>query len=181
MRRLPISVMSAGAVVLTATLAAASAGPTRVGPPPLGIVPEVLQGPQDQTQPIAYAPAVPAYPTLGPYGPWGYVATPEIVSRIGEILAAIDAPQDRNRLAQQWLQFSQQTIVKEQQFRDAWLELQRQQLVQQQQAQQYQLEIARLQLKIEELQAQNLRLQQENLQAQRPLAPPAHGHARLPE
>jgi hypothetical protein len=173
MRRHRIARVSVGMVVLFAALAAASVGPTRVG----GKHP----GPEGQTQPIAYVTAVPAYPALGPYGAGGYVATPEIVSRIGEILAAIDAPQDRSRLAQQWLQFAKQTIAKDQEFRDAWLAIQRQQVAQQQQAQHYQLEIARLQVRIEELQAQNLRLQQENLQAQLQLSQQAAGQARLPQ
>ncbi|MBM4027110.1 MAG: hypothetical protein FJ280_17150 [Planctomycetes bacterium] len=156
---------------MVATLAVGNAGPTRVRGDGKDADPRAL--------PIAYE--NPGYATRGPYGPWGYVATPEIVSRIGEILGAIDSPQDRNRLAQQWLQFSQQTIVRDQEFRNAWLDVQRQQLHQQQQARQYEFEIPQLQMRIEELRAANLRLEQENLAAQQRLAQQAGAQARRPE
>jgi hypothetical protein len=171
MRRLHAWMAITGAAVLLPALAIGSAGPTRVRGDRTDADPRAL--------PIAYE--NPGYAPMGPYGAWGYVATPEIVSRIGEILAAIDSPQDRNRLAQQWLQFSQQTIARDQEFRNAWLDLQRQQLRQQQQARQYEFEIAQLQMRIEQLRAENLRLEQENLQAQRRLAEQAGAQARLPE
>jgi hypothetical protein len=99
--------------------------------------------------------------------PSGYVcpAVPEIIARAGEILAAVDSPQRRSQLAEQWLQYSKQVIAKDQEYRRQWLDFQRQQLRQQQQVEQLRLEVARLQAQMEELRAQNARLEQENLYA----------------
>ncbi len=112
----------------------------------------------------------PIRPIASPYGPPDSGATSEIISRAGEILGAMNNPDRRNELAEQWLQYSKGVIAKEQDFRDQWLDVQRQQLAQQDQAGQLQLELAQLQMKIEELRAENLRLQQENLAAQQKLA-----------
>jgi hypothetical protein len=103
------------------------------------------------------------YPPPGGY-PSGTV--PEILRRTGEILGAIDSPQRRSDLAEQWLQYSKQVIAKEQEYRQQWLDFQRQQAAQQQQVEELRLEIARLQMQIEELRAQNARLERENLLSQ---------------
>jgi hypothetical protein len=117
---------------------------------------------------------------------------PEVFSRVGEILGAIDSPQRRSDLAEQWLQYSKQVIAKDQEYRQQWLDFQRQQAAQQQQTQELRLEVARLQMQIEELRAQNARLERENLSAQAklgqasgdrtarasaPQAPASHGSA----
>jgi hypothetical protein len=134
-----------------------------------------------QVEPVAYNYGSP-YPAAGVYDPVEYVVTPQVADRIGEILGAINNPQRRSEVAQQWLQFSKQAIARDQEFRKEWLEVQKQQLRQQQQAQQFQLEVAQLQIRIEELRAENLRLEQENLQlrqAQRP-GTGTQGTAQLP-
>jgi hypothetical protein len=124
---------------------------------------------------IAWIPAVAKAgpgPTAGydndylPAGGYSCPAIPEIFSRVGEILGAIDSPQKRTELAQQWLQYSKQVIAKDQEYRQQWLDFQRQQAAQQQQVEGLRLEIARLQMQIEALRAQNARLEQENLLAQ---------------
>jgi len=112
-------------------------------------------------------------------GTYGYDYVPggssitaaEIVNRVGEVLAAIDSPQRRSQLAEQWLTFARQFVTKDQEFRAKWLQLQKRQSVQQQEAEQLRLEIAKLQIRIEELRADNLRLEQENLRMQMKLAP----------
>jgi len=101
-----------------------------------------------------------------PAGGYACPAIPEIIGRVGEILGAIDSPQRRSELAQQWLQYSKQVIAKDQEYRQQWLDFQRQQAAQQQQVEKLRLEIARLQMQIEELRAQNARLERENLLSQ---------------
>ncbi len=106
------------------------------------------------------------------YAPGGSsITAAEIVNRVGEVLAAIDSPQRRSQLAEQWLTFARQFITKDQEFRATWLQLQEQQSAQQQEAEQLRLEVAKLQMRIEELRAENLKLEQENLQMQMKLAP----------
>jgi hypothetical protein len=105
------------------------------------------------------------------YAPGGWnIPTAEIVNRVGEVLAAIDSPQRRSQLAEQWLTFARQVIAKDQDFRKAWLHFQEQQSEQQQEAEQLRLEIAKLQMRVEQLRAENLRLEQQNLQMQMKLA-----------
>jgi len=148
----------AAVAVLIPALAHAESGPTRVRDSYADRSPPTR--PTDLGRPAAIQPVAAAYDYPSS------LATPEIISRVGEILGAIDNPEKRNQLAEQWLQYSKQVIAKDQEFRDNWLELQRQQLAQQQQGEQLRLEIAQLQARIEELRAQNLRLEQENLQRQ---------------
>ena len=99
----------------------------------------------------------------------GVTAT-EVVDRVGEILAAIDSPQQKTKLAEQWLQFSKQIIAKDQEYRDELLAFQKQQWSGQQDTEQLRLQVAKLQMNVEELRAQNLRLERENLQLQLQLA-----------
>jgi len=101
-----------------------------------------------------------------PAGGYACPAIPEIIGRTGEILGAIDSPQKRSELAEQWLQYSKRVIAKDQEYRQQWLDFQRQQAAQQQQVEGLRLEIARLQMQIEALRAQNARLERENLQSQ---------------
>jgi hypothetical protein len=101
-----------------------------------------------------------------PAGGYACPAIPEIIGRAGEILGAIDSPQRRSELAEQWLQYSKQVIAKDQEYRQRWLDFQRQQAAQQQQVEALRLEIARLQMQFEELRAQNARLERENLSSQ---------------
>jgi hypothetical protein len=112
-----------------------------------------------------------------PAGGYPNTAIPEILSRAGEILGAINSPQRRSELAQQWLQYSKQVIAKEQEYRQQWLDFQRQQAGQQQQVEELRLEIARLQMQIEALRAQNARLERENLQSQAKLGQPSGDRA----
>ena len=174
MRRISVLAWSASAVALIPLSLTAGVGagsqvqkialgdpPTRVRPDNLGAGPQVWS--------IGSGSPAPVLPIAAAYGPPGSAATPEIISRVGEILGAIDNPERRNQLAEQWLQYSKQVIAKDQEFRDKWLRVQQQQLAQQQEAEQLRLEITRLQMRIEELRAENLRLEQENLQAQRQL------------
>ena len=93
-------------------------------------------------------------------------AIPEIIGRAGEILGAIDSPQKRSELAEQWLQYSKQVIAKDQEYRQQWLDLQRRQAAQQQQVEELRLEIARLQMQIEALRARNAQVERENLLSQ---------------
>lgn len=163
MKRRQAWILSAGVVALIPLLAMAQTGPTRVRADFAEL--------EAQTSPVGFEGSIPIYPMRIAYGPPGYVGTPEIVSHIGEVLAAIDNSDDRNRLAQQWLQFSRQTIAKDQELQQQWLRLQQQQLAQQQEADQLRFQVAQLQMRIEELRVQNLRLEQENLQARQQLAP----------
>jgi len=107
-----------------------------------------------------------AYPQGWYYGP----DTPEAISRQAEamskILAAIDSPQRRSMLAEQWLQFSRQMIAKSVDIREDWLTLQKQQTAYQQEAQQLRVEMLRMEGEIEKMRAENLKLQNENLQLQ---------------
>jgi len=98
--------------------------------------------------------------------PYACPAIPEIIGRAGEILGAIDSPQKRSELAEQWLQYSKRVIAKDQEYRQQWLDFQRQQAARQQQVEELRLEIARLQMQIEALRAQNARLERENLLSQ---------------
>jgi CRISPR/Cas system CMR subunit Cmr4 (Cas7 group RAMP superfamily) len=158
MKRVRALILSAGVIALIPILAMAQTGPTRVRLDSADSEPPIWS--------IRFGGAIPVYPTAAVYDPPGYVATPEIINRVGEVLGAIDNSEERSKLAEQWLQFSKQTIAKDQEFRDKWLDLQRQQLAQQQEAAQLRLEIAQLQVRIEELRAQNLRLEQQTFAAQ---------------
>lgn len=153
MKRLQAWILSAGAVALIPVWAAAQTGPTRVR----------LDNADSGAPiwPIAVGQPAPVYATPIQYGPPGYVGTPEIVSHVGEVLGAIDNSDDRNRLAKQWLQFSQKTIAKDQELQQQWLQVRQQQLAQEQEANQLRLQMAQLQLQLEELRAQNLRLEQQ--------------------
>ncbi len=110
-----------------------------------------------------------------PAGEYPNTASPEVLSRAGEILGAIDNPERRSQLAEQWLQYSKQVIAKDQEYRQQWLDFQRQQAAQQQQVEELRLEIARLQMQIEALRAQNARLEQENLLSQSKLGQSSQG------
>lgn len=156
MVRLRVLIVAAGMMAASGVRAEEWAGPTRVS--------------QVRLYPIA-APYGPAYP------PPDYVATPEIISRVGEILGAIDSPQKRNELAEQWLQYSKQVIAKDLEYRRQWLDLQKQQLSQRQEVDQLRLEVAKLQMQIEELHARNAQLERENVQAQARLRGPSSGPA----
>jgi len=170
MRRIRVSILCASAIALAPLLAGAMPGPTRVR--------QADANPARPLQSIEWASPAPVRPSFVQYAPPGSAATPEIISRAGEILGAIDNPERRSQLAEQWLQFSKQVIAKDQDFRDNWLVLQKQQLAREQEAAQLRLEVAQLQMRLEELRAQNLRLEQENLLArqqlgQRANSPPA--------
>ena len=200
MTRFRALILWAGVLGVMAIPAAAQTGPgskCRRGPPTRGIARGTRSRPADPPTRVrlpnteaALPPdhrvgesACRSSPSPSASGPPNSGGTPEIISRVGEILGAIDNPERRNELAEQWLQYSKQVIAKEQEFRDQWLEVQRQQLAQQEQATQLQREIAQLQMRIEELHAQNLRLEQENLQAQLQLSQRAAGpapHTSLP-
>jgi hypothetical protein len=106
-------------------------------------------------------------PYPGPQS-YGGVTAAEMVSRIGEILAAIDSPQQRSKLAEQWLQFARQTIAKDLELRENWLRFQKQQMGQLQELEQLRLQVAQLQMRVEQLRAQNLQLEQETRLAQAP-------------
>ncbi len=101
-----------------------------------------------------------------PAGGYACPAIPEILGRAGELLGAIDSPQKRSDLAEQWLQYSKQVIAKDQEYRQQGLDFQRQQATQQQEVEALRLEIAKLQMQIEALRAQNAKLERENLQSQ---------------
>ncbi len=108
-----------------------------------------------------------AYPSAGWYA---FSSTPVLIGRVGEVLGAVDSPQRRSVLAEEWLRFSKQAIAKDLELQESWLQIQRQQTACQQQAGQWRFELARLQMEIEELRAENLRLEQANLQMRRALA-----------
>jgi len=163
MKRLRVVILSVSVIALVSILAAAQTGPTRVR------LDSADGGPQVWS--IGYGGSTPLYPMRVVYGPPGYPTSAEIVSHVGAVLGAIDNSEDRNRLAKEWLQFSKQTIAKDQQLQQQWLQLQQQQLAQQQEAEQLRLQMAQLQMKIEELRAQNLRLEQQLAQGTNTQAP----------
>ncbi len=127
-----------------------------------------------------------------PAGGYACPAIPQIMGRMGEILGTIDNPQRRSELAEQWLQYSKQVIAKDQEYRQQWLDFQRQQSARQQQVEELRLEVARLQMQMEELRARNAQLERENLLSQsrfgqtsgdratalQPAAPPRSAHQR---
>jgi hypothetical protein len=107
------------------------------------------------------------------YPPGGYYYcpdSPELITRSANaltgVLNTISSPQRRDLLAEQWIQFSKQTIAKSLAFREEWLTLQKQQVANQQEAQQLRVEMLRMEGEIERMRAANLRLQNENLQLQ---------------
>jgi hypothetical protein len=107
------------------------------------------------------------------YSPSGYSYcpdSPELIARSADaltgVLNTISSPQRRDLLAEQWIQFSKQTIAKSLAFREEWLTLQKQQVVNQQEAQQLRVEMLRMEGEIERMRAANLKLQNENLQLQ---------------
>lgn len=141
MERCRTLMLSAGAIVLAAAIAGSGAEPVPFN---------------------GYA-----YPPAGWYP---FSSTPELVGRVGEVLGAIDSPQRRSVLAEEWLRFSKQAIAKDLELQESWLQVQKQQTTYQQQVEQLRFELARLQMKIEELRGENLRLEQANLQMRRELA-----------
>jgi hypothetical protein len=144
MERLPTLMLPVSAIVLAAAIAG------------LGAEPVPFNG-------YAYPPA----------GWCPFSSTPELIGRVGEVLGAIDSPQRRSVLAEEWLRFSKQAIAKDLELQESWLQVQKQQTTYQQQVEQLRFELARLQMRIEELRAENLRLEQANLQMRRELAPKA--------
>ncbi len=161
-----------GAATLAAALAMASIGPTRVGPGDTDLEPP--NGSNADGMPL------PVRPIAMPYGSPNYVATPEIISRVGEILGAIDSPQRRTELAEQWLRFSKEVINQDLEYRRQWLDLERAQLSQQQAVEQLRLEVARLQLEVEQLRARNAQLERENLETPSRPRPGSEGPSAAP-
>ncbi len=108
-----------------------------------------------------------AYP---PQGWYYYPDSPELIIKeadtVSDVLDAINNPERKSQLAEQWIQFSRQTIAKSLDFREQWLTLQRQQVANQQVEQQLRVEMLRMEGEIEKLRAANLKLQNENLQLQ---------------
>ncbi len=116
------------------------------------------------------------------YPPSGYYYcpdSPEVITRqasaISQVLGNISSPARRDLLAEQWIQFSKQTITKSLAFRGEWLDLQKRQTQSQEEAQQLRVEVLRMEGEIEKMRAANLRLQNENLQLQMQLKQLAAG------
>ncbi len=99
-----------------------------------------------------------------------YCSEIDVISReadaISSVLSKISSPERRSLLAEQWIQFSRQRIAKSETFRQEWLNLQKQQTVNQQDAQQARVDMLKMEGEIEKLRAENLKLQNENLQLQ---------------
>ncbi len=110
------------------------------------------------------------YPYTYPQPGYYYYSDIDLISReadaISEVLSKISSPERRSLLAEQWIQFSRQRIAKTDDFREEWLNLQKQQTANQQDAQQARVEMLKMEGEIEKLRAQNLKLQNENLQLQ---------------
>jgi len=123
----------------------------------LGIVAAAEAQPQDYNY---------AYPPNPYYCPSALEVTAAQADTIRGVLDAINSPERRSTLAEQWVQFSKQAIAKSLTFQDQWLALQREQVQSQQQAARSRVELLRLETEIEKLRAENLRLQNENLQLQ---------------
>jgi hypothetical protein len=156
MKRLRASIFCASALAVVPLLAGAMPGPTRVGPAETTAAPSL--------QSLELENPGPAYPTLIQYdqsGSPGAPSTPEIISHVGEVLAAISNPERRSQLAEQWLRYAQRAITRDQDLQAQWLALQQQQYAQQQQTAQLHLQMQQLQLQIEQLHAQNLQLEQQ--------------------
>jgi len=107
--------------------------------------------------------------------------SPELIIResdsMSQVLGTISSPQRRDLLAEQWIQFTRQTIAKSLAFREQWLDLQKQQVANDQQAQQLRVEMLKLEGEIERMRAANLKLQNENLQLQMQLKQQTGGQA----
>lgn len=122
-----------------------------------------------------------SYPTSGYY----YCPdSPELISReadaMSNVLSKIDSPQRRSQLAEQWIQFSRQTIERSLNFREQWLALQKRQVANQGESQQLRVELLRMQGDIERLRTQNLKLQNENVQLQMQLKEQTGAQAAVP-
>ncbi|OHB65125.1 MAG: hypothetical protein A2Y77_02425 [Planctomycetes bacterium RBG_13_62_9] len=104
------------------------------------------------------------------YAPPGwYPGYPVVTDTIDEVLKEVDSPAQRSQLAEQWLAFSRQAIAKSIEQRGQWLKIQERQVQVQQQADQANVEAYRLQLQIEQLRADNLKLERENLELRQQL------------
>jgi hypothetical protein len=172
MKRLGVLIVAAGAAALIPLAAAVQTGPTRVGSAGAGTDP--------QLESIQYGGPAEPPPMAAAYGPPNYVATPEIVSRVGEIIGAIDSPQKRSELAEQWLRYSKEIINQDMEYRRQWLDLQRAQLSQFREVEQLRMEVARLQAQLEELRARNAQLERESLRMPAQLGPGPGGSSSAP-
>ncbi len=164
--------MVAGAAALLPLAAPVQTGPTRVGSA------GASTGPQSQSVEVG-SPAV-VHSIAAAYGSPNYVATPEIISRVGEILGAIDSPQKRTELAEQWLRYSREVIAKDLEYRQQWLDLPKRQLSQFREVEQLRLEVARLQVQVEELRARNAQLERQNVRTPSRLVPGFDGPSSAP-
>jgi len=172
MQRLGAFMVMAGALALIPLAAPVQTGPTRVGSA------EASTGSEVRSAEIGGAAVV--HSIAAAHGSPNYVATPEIISRVGEILGAIDSPQKRTELAEQWLQYSKQVIAKDLEYRQQWLDLQKRQLSQFREVEQLRLEVARLQAQVEELRARNAQLERESLRVPARLGPGFNGPPSVP-
>ena len=85
---------------------------------------------------------------------------------VSKVLDHISNVQQRQKLAEEWLQFSRQSITKTLEFRQEWLKLQKENLRLQEQIEQLRLEQLKLQAEIEKLQTEKLHLEKEKLELQ---------------
>jgi hypothetical protein len=118
------------------------------------------------------------------YGYYYYPDSPELIAReadaMSNVLSKIDSPQRRSQLAEQWIQFSRQAIERSLNFRDQWLAVQKRQVANQEESQQLRVELLKMQGDIERLRAENLKLQNENLQLQMQLKGQMSAQAAVP-
>jgi len=105
------------------------------------------------------------YPAFGCY--W-YPCPPQLVQPSGnevrKVLEAISNPDRRNKVAEEWFQFSKQSTIRTLEIQTEWVQLQDRYLSSQGEIEQLRLEKLKLQAEIEKLQVEKLRLERENLE-----------------
>jgi len=102
------------------------------------------------------------------YGCFWYPGPPQLIrtpgNEVSKVLDAISSPGDRQKVAIEWLKFSEQSTTKSLQIQKEWVELQKHYSSSQIQIEQLRLEKSKLEAEIEKLQVEKLRLEKENLQ-----------------
>jgi hypothetical protein len=106
---------------------------------------------------------------------WAGPVRPSCAGEISRLLEAINDTGQRAKLAEDWLKFSQQSVMRNWELQKEWLELQKNYLTFQHEIEILRMESLQLQQRINQLQADNLRLQKENMELRLKLQPETAG------
>ncbi|MHC4616894.1 MAG: hypothetical protein ACYTEQ_03980 [Planctomycetota bacterium] len=105
-----------------------------------------------------------AGPCYGRHMAWGGPVPWAGAGEISRLLQAVNDTGQRAKLAEQWLKFSQQSVLRNWELQKEWLELQKSYLKFQHELGLLRMENLRLQQQINQLQADILRLERENME-----------------